>query len=751
MNNNSTSSPRPDPNVTGAVRARPSWASGSLEKYIALGWAFTPLNGKVPLRKGWQTENPLSVEKLRQHDGNLGLRTGEVSGMVVIDFDDMKCLEDYAERLPETIEVISGGGGRHFYYRYAKPAKGKGKGKAIDGADIKADGGCIVFPGSRHPKTGNLYEWAPGHSPTEIDLAELPEWIGELITPVEKPKPATVPRSNNGKGMLKYCETALDNECQSVRTAAEHTRNNTLNEAAFKLGGLVASGHLDGETVADNLLRAALASGLPKHEALATIRSGLDAGAANPSEIPNRELPAVKPEGKHKARVSLSNFVWVKGEDGKPKKQGRPITDISADLFRITEGWPKRVGKLLFYDDGGTIRFLETCESLCAWIGERCDLQWGSGSGVGTNQLTPKSEFYAHLQYAAESFKAVESLPHEPRITTSYYAWCPPAGYTPTGEWLAALLQFFDNTENPADRILIKAAFLTPAWGGLLATRPAIVITAPDRGCGKTTLAEAIGELYSGICEIQPHGNEEKIVSRLLSPDCLLTRVVSVDNIKGGLSSALLESLITKSVISGHRWYHGEARRENTLTWILTANCLRLSRDLSDRAFFIRLRKPTPIPDWRERLFPFIREHRQEIIADIIHELQRAPCTHSARDRWQGWVDGVLGRVTNDPVAVVELNQERRDQHDDDLEQANDIWDALKVERSSHSDGFVPSARGLDVVNKALNVNWKTKTLANVIDGHIEAGRLPGITRGRKASSKGYYISQCQPNERVES
>jgi putative DNA primase/helicase len=260
-----------------------------MEKYIALGWAFTPLNGKVPLRKGWQTENPLSVEKLRQHDGNLGLRTGEVSGIVVIDFDDMKCLEDYAERLPETVEAISGGGGRHFYYRYAKPAKGKAKGKAIDGADVKADGGCIVFPGSRHLKTGNLYEWAPGHSPTEIELAELPEWIGELITPVEKPKPASVPRSTNGSVTSKYCETALAGECEKVRSAVRLTRNNTLNNAAYSIGGLLHTGELSRDHVETELLAAALECGLSEVDSRATIKSGLDSGQANLREIPERE------------------------------------------------------------------------------------------------------------------------------------------------------------------------------------------------------------------------------------------------------------------------------------------------------------------------------------------------------------------------------------------------------------------------------------------------------------------------------
>jgi putative DNA primase/helicase len=266
--------------------ARPSWSNGAIDKYLARDWAFTLLNGKDAFRKGWNTESPLSVDVLRRHRGNLGLRTGQASGVVVIDFDDMECLADYAERLPVTVEAISGGGGRHFYYRYVKPAKCKPAGKVINGADIKADGGCIVFPGSVHPN-GNVYRWADGQSPDEIELADLPGWIAEAITPTPptERRPPPAPRAVSGNGISKYCEAALTGELETVRTAAERTRNYTLNESAFKLGGLLHAG-LDRATVESELLAAAMDCGLPEHEARATIRSGLAGGEANPREIP---------------------------------------------------------------------------------------------------------------------------------------------------------------------------------------------------------------------------------------------------------------------------------------------------------------------------------------------------------------------------------------------------------------------------------------------------------------------------------
>jgi hypothetical protein len=62
----------------------------------------------------------------------------------------------------------------------------------------------------------------------------------------------------------------------------EGTRNDTLNRAAFRLGQLVAAGHLDPTYTADRLLGAATASGLGDAEAEATIRSGLHAGQSQP-------------------------------------------------------------------------------------------------------------------------------------------------------------------------------------------------------------------------------------------------------------------------------------------------------------------------------------------------------------------------------------------------------------------------------------------------------------------------------------
>jgi len=69
--------------------------------------------------------------------------------------------------------------------------------------------------------------------------------------------------------------------------------------------------------------------------------------------------------------------------------------------------------------------------------------------------------------------------------------------------------------------------------------------------------------------------------------------VVLLDNLKTfKLSSGELEGLITTDVISGHRFYFGEASRPNTLTFCLTINGASLSKDMSQRVVPVVLDRP---------------------------------------------------------------------------------------------------------------------------------------------------------------
>jgi hypothetical protein len=118
---------------------------------------------------------------------NVGIVTGEVSGIVVLDIDPGhggdKSVATWVEQhgpLPETLEVTTGGGGRHLYFQHPGGVIHNKAGIA-PGIDLRADGGCVVAPPSIHA-SGNHYTWVAGHGPGSMKPAPMPVWLLELVT-----------------------------------------------------------------------------------------------------------------------------------------------------------------------------------------------------------------------------------------------------------------------------------------------------------------------------------------------------------------------------------------------------------------------------------------------------------------------------------------------------------------------------------------------------------------------------------------
>ncbi|MFA6135238.1 MAG: phage/plasmid primase, P4 family [Phycisphaerae bacterium] len=274
-----------------------------------LGWSFTPLAGKRPTLKAWQDRPRESLEEtlVWAAKGNIGLRTGQTSGVVVIDADEGANLQGL--ELPGTVTASTGGNGIHLYFRCSLPL-GNSSGKLGPHIDVKADGGQVVFPGSIHPDTGRLYRWATGLSPWETELAELPEHIIDLLTAPPAPaRSSSAPRSSSTRQAKtpheRYATMALRLELNALYQAQEGTRNDTLNRSAFNLGTLIGGGFLDRTDVEQALLEAAIAVGLGQHEAEATIRSGIESGIKHPRQVQTREQAANQVEPQPQAIPTL--------------------------------------------------------------------------------------------------------------------------------------------------------------------------------------------------------------------------------------------------------------------------------------------------------------------------------------------------------------------------------------------------------------------------------------------------------------
>ena len=158
--------------------------------YCAAGWSVVPLrrHDKRPLidweRFQDERASPATVAEWyrRWPDANVGVVTGQISNLVVLDVDpqhggdaSIEHLQHRFGPLPVTVEATTGGGGRHFYFAHPGRLVRNRTGLA-QGIDVRGDGGYVVAPPSVHP-SGRRYAWLPGCSPAETALAALPRWV----------------------------------------------------------------------------------------------------------------------------------------------------------------------------------------------------------------------------------------------------------------------------------------------------------------------------------------------------------------------------------------------------------------------------------------------------------------------------------------------------------------------------------------------------------------------------------------------
>lgn len=100
----------------------------------------------------------------------VGIVTGEVSNLVVMDVDPKHGGTD--EGFPPTDRVVAtGGGGQHHYYEYVIGARNR---TGDNGVDVRAEGGYVVAPPSRH-ESGNAYEWDIDDKPGTITVGKTIE------------------------------------------------------------------------------------------------------------------------------------------------------------------------------------------------------------------------------------------------------------------------------------------------------------------------------------------------------------------------------------------------------------------------------------------------------------------------------------------------------------------------------------------------------------------------------------------------
>lgn len=179
--------------------------------YAGRGWSVFPLavRGKIPLiskddgGRGCldATDDPERIAAWwsNQPLANIGLACGKASGFWVLDIDvdkggekSLAELEHHHGALPATCTVMTGSGGRHFYWSLPAGVEVKNRAGVWPGIDTRSDHGYVVAPPSIHPH-GNPYEWR--EPPNRTPVADAPAWLIKAVTAVrEAPTPAAGPR-----------------------------------------------------------------------------------------------------------------------------------------------------------------------------------------------------------------------------------------------------------------------------------------------------------------------------------------------------------------------------------------------------------------------------------------------------------------------------------------------------------------------------------------------------------------------------
>src|SRR5439155_2534028 len=164
--------------------------NAEVHDYIGRGWSVIPIRSgdKRPLVRweDFQHRRPTEAEARAWFCGcreaGIGIVTGAISGLVVVDIDvrhggdgALEHIEREHGRLPTTVECRTGGGGRHLYFAHPGGLVRNKVGLA-PGIDLRGDGGYVVAPPSLHP-SGLRYAWARDGRPGHAALAPLPDWL----------------------------------------------------------------------------------------------------------------------------------------------------------------------------------------------------------------------------------------------------------------------------------------------------------------------------------------------------------------------------------------------------------------------------------------------------------------------------------------------------------------------------------------------------------------------------------------------
>ena len=180
----------------------PDWCVDTALRLSALGVAVVPVDPeeKKPLIKGfskWRgppTRKPITQWWSNFPDAGLGILTGAISGLTVVDIDDATLIGEAIDTYGDTpLQTATPSGGRHLYFGH----RNEGNKVRVGGhkIDIRGQGGLVLAPPTMRAGR-RFYSFVKGHWDCIPELPAIPRAqsarLGITLRGVARPAPPVI-------------------------------------------------------------------------------------------------------------------------------------------------------------------------------------------------------------------------------------------------------------------------------------------------------------------------------------------------------------------------------------------------------------------------------------------------------------------------------------------------------------------------------------------------------------------------------
>lgn len=309
--------------------------------------------------------------------------------------------------------------------------------------------------------------------------------------------------------------------------------------------------------------------------------------------------------------------------------------------------------------------------------------------------------------------------------------------------YLDELVSFWPNVKGVNSKLL-KAMFITGFCGNFNGAKPLFIITAEEgagRGgkgvdVGKSTIAKLLFFLL-GEHESQIEGaldaKSDKDFKQMFSKTSKgVASMALFDNMKTiEFDTVSLEKALTAKEFEAFKKGEDDILVHNDVIWVMTYNAPTMNTDLASRCVTISVGATKKIKGWEARVYSYISEHRDKIIAEIGALIEHAAHRDSKEDisnlnsilRFSDWLRQI-GKICCD------MNQndiEAMDSKQESLDYTQSKSEELEEAFLNNFRDRVVDVREVDGYKSPNSVNW-------VIPNHVFAIITNNVSGGKKKS-----------------